>query len=615
MAYVAPVKDKDGVPTSYRVKWREGGGRDDPWQGENFEDETAAGVFKDLVNAAGQHWPEGWVKGRGFVSEEEETEDERCNFRAYALASIARRTGAEERYRRASVKEAETYLFPTFGDADVRSTKDFSKATIADWLTQMSQTMVWRGGEHRKMSPKTIKNLHGLLSSILKEAAEEEPPLRARNPCDSSRLPRADDDGLEDEGEDEDKYFLTPAEIEAIVAELTRPEDKLLVRFAYATGLRWGELSALAKRHIFRDPKDGKVKVRVTRAWKRHPDDGYYIGKPKSKASRRTIRLAETIWQELVEAGLLRLAAGALVFHNGRGDRLPYSTFYDRWIAAVSKAKEKWPSPEEMELKLHEFERSGSRGHVTLPGLDPEKYPGIHDIRHSTAGALLSEGRALTYVQRFLGHESIETTSDTYGHLLPQADDDAMDTLERALGGGRGPADSEAGAVPEQRDGRQVWAVQAGAVLIGFWTEEHARDVAAQWGLDKGRAAEVLPYTAAWWTRTVAGGLTAVCRSVPDRVQVWSVGPAVYAGDGTEHLRSAGYEPVAVWRWDWEEGYTDEPALPRAEWRPSGLTEAEAWGTDRDAVLEAFAEARADALRICSLNPALGAGDGREAEV
>ncbi|MHA5049511.1 hypothetical protein [Streptomyces sp. SD15] len=74
----------------------------------------------------------------------------------------------------------------------------------------MAKTKVWRGSVHKEMSPKTLKNLHGLLSSILREAMQEEPPLRARNPCELVRLPRTDDDGVDDDGDDEDMSFLLP---------------------------------------------------------------------------------------------------------------------------------------------------------------------------------------------------------------------------------------------------------------------------------------------------------------------------------------------------------------------------------------------------------------------
>src|SRR4051812_46708918 len=59
--------------TSAQVKWRLGGRRGGPMQPETFsagsDEQTPARAegLKTTVKAAGQHWPEGWVRGEGFV--------------------------------------------------------------------------------------------------------------------------------------------------------------------------------------------------------------------------------------------------------------------------------------------------------------------------------------------------------------------------------------------------------------------------------------------------------------------------------------------------------------------------------------------------------------------
>ncbi|MFI9005122.1 tyrosine-type recombinase/integrase [Streptomyces sp. NPDC053541] len=611
MASVHPRENRNGEITSYQVKWRQPGPDGKPtWQTEKFDGDDegldAADLFKQAVDEAGQRWPPGWVKGQGYIDPAaEEPDDARYRFEVYALESVRNRTGVEEYYRDAIEKELRTYLLPTFAHCDVRSTEHFSKRTVQQWVNRMAETKVWRGSQHKFMSPKTLRNLHGLLSSILKEATQEEPPLRLRNPCELVTLPRIDDGGVEDDGSDEDMCFLEPHEVQAIVDALDRPEDKKLVRRKYATGLRWSELTALAKRQILRDPKDGKPKIRVTRAWKRRSKakgGGYYLGTPKSKRSRRTIRLDEVTYQELLDDGLESLKAENLVHHNGKGERLPYSTVYDRWLVAVEKAH--------------------AAGALPL-----DKHPTLHDLRHSHAAALLSAGRSLTYVQRRLGHESITTTSDRYGHLLPEADDDAMETIVKTLGGPPAPSDSDVEEVPYELSeraaagsARRVYVVHFGAHKEGFWDLDDAQAVSRQWELDKGEAALVEVWSADWWQRTVGGGLNGglnkVRHQVPERLQVWHVGPALYSADGTEHVVCPDdHEPRASWVWEWEERFTEEPFVRRAEWRPSGETEAEAWGLSRSAVVAAYEQARADALRVCGLNPALKTGEpegGRE---
>jgi integrase len=414
MAYVQARKNRDGIVTSYQVRWRDGGGRDGAPASESFDDEPAAELFKKAVNDAGQHWPPGWVPGRGFINADVDEEAERYRFRNYSRRCIENRTGIEGRSRRAYLQELEDWIWPTFGECDVRSVEHFCSDTIRPWVRKLEKTLVRRGRmpdgspKMKPMSPKTIRNLHGLLSSILREAVQAEPPLRARNPCELTRLPRVDDDV-----DEEDVEFLTPQEVEALrTCFTTSRQDQLLITVKYGTGLRYSELTALQPRDVL-DRHTRKPRLRVQRAWKRDEDGAYYLGKPKTRRSRRTIRISPTVVAAFEELGLDQLPRESLLFTGvGPDSRLHYSTFGDRWARAVARAHK--------------------------AGLLPEdKKPTPHDLRHSHASALISSGHSLTYVQRRLGHESIKTTSDLYGHLLPEADDDAMESIETSLSGAR----------------------------------------------------------------------------------------------------------------------------------------------------------------------------------
>ncbi|MEO3976276.1 site-specific integrase [Streptomyces sp. CAU 1734] len=418
MASIHPRKNRVGEITSYQVKWREGGSRSGRGQSETFDDPDAAEIFRDAVNDAGQDWPPGWMKGRGYIaaqSAQSADDDAAYRFRAYATRRIETRTGIEEAYRQACFKELERWIFPTFGECDVRSAEHFSGDTVKAWVRQLEQTRVRRGAQLanspnlKKMSPKTIRNLHGLLSSILQEAVTAEPPLRARNPCELTRLGRTDDDGAD--GADEDICFLTPQEVAGIRQCLTRQSDRLLVDVKYGTGFRWGEITALTPKAV-EDRATARPKLRVRQAWKKDGEGGYYLGTPKSRRSRRSVRISFTVLRALEELGIDRIGDDGLFWTGATGQRLHTSTFNDRWHRAVRAAKK--------------------------AGLLPDhKAPTPHDLRHSHAAALISAGHPLTYIQRRLGHESIKTTSDLYGHLLPEVDDDAMETIETALSGQR----------------------------------------------------------------------------------------------------------------------------------------------------------------------------------
>lgn len=601
MAYVAKRKNADGEITSYQVKWRLGGARDGDWQTERFDDEGSATAFRDAVNEHGQQWPPGWVKGEGYIDPSAGVEASYV-FAVYARACIERKTGVEERYRQDCYRELEQYLLPTFGNCDVRSPEHFSRATVSAWVNRMAQTYVWRGSKRKLMSPKTLKNVHGLLSSIMNEAVNEEPPLRERNPCKGLRLPRTDDEGALDDERTEDMEFMTPDEVAGLVACFERPEDQVLVRVAYGTGMRWGEITALAARHA-RNPAPGVFELRVSRAWKRrpktHPEPGAYLGTPKSKASRRVVGISAGLWQELLGHGLAGLGKDALIFHNGQGDRLVYSTFYDRWVAAVAEAK--------------------SRGLLA-----DWKYPTFHDLRHSHVAALLSDRHSMEYVKRRLGHESIKTTSDRYGHLLREAHEGALVTIDRALGiESAGPAQDAADEEHEARTpvtdpGRSLYVAHVGGRTVAFWRPEHAEELAERWARERGGAVRVERMSADWWIRSTGGqigsdnGLKAVREELPGRAFLWFLGPALYDAAGRECTPTPGvHQPVGRWVWEFEEDHTEEPSHSVTAWRPGreALTEARAWGVEQEAVQAAYAVARADAVRTCGYHPERGAGE------
>ena len=50
----------------------------------------------------------------------------------------------------------------------------------------------------------------------------------------------------------------------------------------------------------------------------------------------------------------------------------------------------------------------------------------IHDLRHSHASALISSGASIVTVSRRLGHENIEQTLNTYSHMFPKDEAEAV---------------------------------------------------------------------------------------------------------------------------------------------------------------------------------------------
>ena len=58
----------------------------------------------------------------------------------------------------------------------------------------------------------------------------------------------------------------------------------------------------------------------------------------------------------------------------------------------------------------------------------------IHDLRHTTATLLLTQGVHPRVVMETLGHSQISRTLDTYSHVLPGLQAEAANRMQEALG-------------------------------------------------------------------------------------------------------------------------------------------------------------------------------------
>lgn len=293
--------------------------------------------------------------------------------------------GTRAEYRRLA---ARTWL-PTLGALPLDA---ITRDAIRRWVGDQAKTPTRRG---TPTSAKTIANAHGLLSAVMAEAVEA--GHRGDNPCRGVRLPA---------GEREEMVVLTDSELAALLHH-TPTHWQPLVAFLAGTGMRWGEATALRWRDL--DLNARPPSARVSRAWKRG-ETTREIGAPKTRKSRRTVHIPERV------AALLRPHQGSpddLVFTGPHGGAVHHQAFHPRvWRPAVTAA-------------------------------DFGKRPRIHDLRHTAASQMLARGVPINVVQRQLGHESITTTVDTYGHMVPGGLELAAVALDDFL----------APAIPDVEDG------------------------------------------------------------------------------------------------------------------------------------------------------------------
>ena len=233
----------------------------------------------------------------------------------------------------------------------------------------------------KELSPKTVLNAMVVLKEMFKHAVQW--GYLDANPAQYAERPRA---------EDQEMQILTPPEIRRLLDAAAEPVRTLLL-CAVLTGMRRGELLGLRWEDI--DLEGHRIFVRRA-LWR-----GKFVT-PKSRRSRRTIDLAPTL-----RAALAKLPSrfqGGLVFCSPDGEPINPDTFAQRdWARALRRA----------ELRRIRF----------------------HDLRHTYASLLIAQGAHPKYIQAQLGHASIQTTLDRYGHLMPDAHAAEARKLDRLVFG------------------------------------------------------------------------------------------------------------------------------------------------------------------------------------
>ncbi|MET9396319.1 site-specific integrase [Kitasatospora sp. NPDC002965] len=388
---------------TYTVTWRDGGARTGKQESERFGDHESAERFRDLVQGYGETWPPGWVRGKGFVEEEEApVEVDPANlFENYAPAYVSLLTAVQGDTKRKYRRMIDQVMIPWFkgltvSDGEKSITGDAVKLWFNDISAGRPAPHDPPGRKRRKYSAKTARDHHGLLSAILQAAASGKAPLRSANPCLETKLPRADD------GDSEEMTFLEHWEAGLLIRYLA-PDAVDLVQILLGTGARWGEVTALQKRDIVRI--GGRPALRISRTWKYNEEGSRTTGSPKSKKSRRTIVLTPLLVSILNRAARGKGEEDLLFTAPEGGAWYPASFRRLRWLPAIEAA--------------------------AADGLT--KRPRIHDLRHTHAAWLIARNVPLPAIAGRLGHESIQTTVDRYGHLLAILDDDLIAAVSYAM--------------------------------------------------------------------------------------------------------------------------------------------------------------------------------------
>jgi integrase len=245
---------------------------------------------------------------------------------------------------------------------------------VAQWVADL---------DARGYAPATVRKAYQLLAAALDAAVES--GLIGRSPCRGVKLPRIETSA--------EIRFLDAAEISLLAGTIDSRYSAMVLAAAY-TGLRFSELRALRVDRFDALRRTIRVVASVVES-----RGQFYFEEPKSEASRRTVRVPPFLVEVLAAHLATHSDGSGLIFSAPSGGPIRRSNFRRRiWLPAVEAS-------------------------VGRPCT-------FHDLRHSHAALLIAQGEHPKVIQERLGHASIKTTLDTYGHLLEGLDEAAADRLE-----------------------------------------------------------------------------------------------------------------------------------------------------------------------------------------
>lgn len=256
--------------------------------------------------------------------------------------------------------------------------------------------------ESAPMSPKSVRNIHGVLTKALSVAVSNE-YLRA-NPADRVTLPRVEKPELSPLTDEQVKEFL----------KITVDDDyEIIMKVILFTGLRESEAIGLTWDCV--DFKAGTLKI-CKQLQKRPMEDGGTVFAPLKNDKTRVLKPAPFVMELLDRQYKEQAAQRHQMAHMWQGWQNPL----ERKTALVFTTPEgNYVSP--TALRYH-FKKL-----VTEIGVPTCR---IHDLRHTFAVLSLQNGDDIKTVQGNLGHATAAFTLDVYGHVSERMKDESAARMQ-----------------------------------------------------------------------------------------------------------------------------------------------------------------------------------------
>ena len=256
----------------------------------------------------------------------------------------------------------------------------------------------------------TTRQAHAILHRALGQAAKWNlVPRNVADLVDAPRVPK------------KEMRVLTPEEAQRFLAAAEGDRFYALYVLAVTCGLRQAELLALRWEDL--ELERGTLQVRRQLQWvkaegeqrkgKKRAEPKWVLTEPKSAKSRRVVVLPT-------------IAVDALKKHRVRQmeERLRLGEVWQDYGFVFTT---------ETGTPVH---KSNLLNRSFFPLLAKAGLPKVrfHDLRHTCATLLLSEGIHPRLVQEQLGHSQISLTLDTYSHVLPALQKECGAAMDRLFG-------------------------------------------------------------------------------------------------------------------------------------------------------------------------------------
>ena len=283
----------------------------------------------------------------------------------------------------------EKHILPTLGKIPLQKLQPIQ-------IQRLYNDKLYSESNQDGLSPSIIRYIHSVLRKALNNALKMQ--YVQRNVCEAVELPKI---------KKTEANFLNKDEVAKMLEAFKGNDVYIPTLLAVGLGLRRGEILGLQ----WKDFDFEKRLVTIRRALLPLKTDGQMFSECKTEKSNRTLAVPDNILtclkqvrREQMENKLFfgrEYQDYDLIYCNPDGSPVTPNSFNHRFDEALKKA-----------------------------GL---KHVRVHDLRHTNASLMLSQGVPMKVASERLGHTTIGITMDLYSHIDVELQYDAAEKLNTAI--------------------------------------------------------------------------------------------------------------------------------------------------------------------------------------